>query len=74
MITMSKRSLISESVMVIRIGIHHIGEEPNQYVIRVASRVSRTTTFRKIPTRSKSSLYSRDEILVPSDRSARPSS
>jgi hypothetical protein len=44
----------------------------DQHIVRVAYRVSRTTTLHKVPTRSKSGLCSRDEILVPSDRSARP--
>jgi hypothetical protein len=41
----SMRSLISESVTTIQIGVHPAGEEPNQHVIRVAPRVSRTTIF-----------------------------
>jgi hypothetical protein len=40
MTAMDKWSLISESVTVIRIGVHHAGEEPNKHSVRVASRVS----------------------------------
>jgi hypothetical protein len=58
----------------IRIGVHPTGEEPDQHVILVATWVSRTTTVRKVPTRSKSGLCSRDEVLAPSDRPARLSS
>jgi hypothetical protein len=43
-----KRSLISECIMVIWIGVHPAGEEPGQHVIRVDTRVSRTTTVRKV--------------------------
>jgi hypothetical protein len=67
MTAMSKRSLISKSVVVIRTGIHPIGEEPDDHVICVAPRVSRTTTMHEVPTRSKLGLYSRDEVLTPSD-------
>jgi hypothetical protein len=74
MTTTSKRSLISESVVVIQIGIHPTGEEPNQHVVRVAPQVSRRTTVHEVPTRSKSGPCSRDEVLAPSDRPARPSS
>jgi hypothetical protein len=74
MTTMSKRSLISESIVTIRIGVHSVGEEPEQHVIRLAPWVSHTTTLRKVPTRSKSGLCSRDEILIPTDHLARPSS
>jgi hypothetical protein len=62
-----RRSIISESVAVIQIDIHPIGEEPDQHVVRVAPRASRTTTIRKIPTKSKSGPCSRDEVLSPSD-------
>jgi hypothetical protein len=67
---MSKRPLIFESVTVIRIGVHPAGEEPNQHVIRMLPWVSRMTTIYKVPTRSKSGPYSRDEVLAPSDRLA----
>jgi hypothetical protein len=67
-----KQPLISESVMVTRIDIHHIGEEPNQHVIHVAPMVSRTTTIREVSTKSKSVPCSWDEVLAPSDRSAQP--
>jgi hypothetical protein len=62
-----KRLLISESVVTIRIDIHPAGEEPGQHVIRVTPGVSRTTTVREVPTKSKSGLCSRDEVLTPSD-------
>jgi hypothetical protein len=42
-----KRSLISESATAIQIGIHHAGKEPEQHVVRVTSRVSRTTIIYK---------------------------
>jgi hypothetical protein len=70
----SMRSLISESVTAIRIGVHPAGEEPNQHVIRVAPRVSRTTIFWEVPTKSKFGLCSRDEVLAPSDRLVQSSS
>jgi hypothetical protein len=65
MTTMSKRSLISESVAVIRIGVHPIGGEPDQYVVHVAPWVSHMTTIRVVPTNSKLSPYSWDEVLAP---------
>jgi hypothetical protein len=66
--------LISESVVVIRIDIHPAGEEPDQYIVHLASQVSRMTTVCKVPTKSKVGPYSQDEVLAPSDRLARPSS
>jgi hypothetical protein len=74
MIVTSKRSLISESDAAIQIDIHHAGEEPNQHVVHVTHWVSRTTTIREVPTRSKLGPCSRDEVLAPSDRPAWPSS
>jgi hypothetical protein len=74
MTTTSKWSLISQSVVMIRIDVHLAGEEPDQHVVRVAPWDSRTTTFRKVHTKSKSGLCYRDEIPVPSDRLAPPSS
>jgi hypothetical protein len=71
---MRKRSLISESVMAIQIGVHYTGEELDQHVVHVASRVSRTTTVCKVPTKSKSDPCSRNEVLAPRDRSTHPSS
>jgi hypothetical protein len=68
------RSLISESVAAIRIDVHYIGEEPDQYVICVAPRVSCMTAVREVLTKLKSGLCSGDEVLAPSDRPARPSS
>jgi hypothetical protein len=65
-----KRSLISESVIAIRISVNPIGEEPDQHVVRLAPCVSRTTTVREVPSKLKSGLYSRDEVLAPSDRPA----
>jgi hypothetical protein len=70
----NKRSLISESVMLIQIGVHPAGEEPDQHVVRLASRVSCMTTVREFPTKLKSGLCSRVEVLAPSDRPARSSS
>jgi hypothetical protein len=59
-----KQSLISESVMTIQISVHPAGEEPDQHIIRVAPWVSRTTTVREVPTKSKSELCSRDEVHI----------
>jgi hypothetical protein len=66
--------LISECVMVIRIDIHPAGEEADQHIIRVASRASRLTTVRKVPTKEKLGLCSWDEVFDPSDHPAQPSS
>jgi hypothetical protein len=66
-----KRSLISESVASIQIGVHHVGEEPDQHIVHVAPRVSRMTTIREVPTKSKLGLCSQDEVLAPSDHPAR---
>jgi hypothetical protein len=74
MIATSKQSLISESVAVIRIDVYPVGEEPDQHIVLAVPRVSCTTTFHKVPTRSKSDLCSQDEILVLSDCPARSSS
>jgi hypothetical protein len=74
MTTTDKRSLISESVMVIQIGVQSVGEEHDQHVVHVASRVSCMTTIRKVPTKSKRGPSSWDEVLAPSDRPARSSS
>jgi hypothetical protein len=74
MIAKSKRSLISESVTVIQISVHPAGEEPDQHIVHMAPWVSRTTTVRKVSTRSKSGPCSRYEVLAPSDRPAWPSS
>jgi hypothetical protein len=60
--------------MLIQIGIQLAGEEPNRHVIRVAPRVSRTTTVCKVPTKLKLDPCSRDEILAPSDHLTGPSS
>jgi hypothetical protein len=70
MIAMDKRSLISESVVPIQIDIHPAGEELDQQVVRMTPGVSRTTIVYEVPTKSKLSLCSRDEVLAPSD--ARP--
>jgi hypothetical protein len=67
---MSKQSLIFESVTVISIGVHHIGEEPDQHIIRLASRVSCTATIHEVPTKLKLDPCSRDKVLAPSDRPA----
>jgi hypothetical protein len=74
MTAMSKRSLISESVTVIRIGVHPAGKKPDQHIARVAPRVTHMTTIREVPTRSKLGPCSRDKILAPSDRPVQPSS
>jgi hypothetical protein len=58
----------------IQIGVHSTGEEHDQHNIRVAPRVSRTTIVCKVPTKSKSELYSWNEVLAPSDRPVRSSS
>jgi hypothetical protein len=52
---------------VIRIGVHPAGEESDQHVIRVAPRVSCTTTVREVLIKPKSGLCSRDEVLALSD-------
>jgi hypothetical protein len=70
----SKRSLISECVTMIRIDIHPKGEEPDQHIVCLASRVSCTTTICEVPTKSKLGPCSRDEVLAPSDHPAWPSS
>jgi hypothetical protein len=69
-----KRSLISESVAVTRIDIHPTGETPDQHIVSVTPRVSRTTTVCEVPTKSKSVPCFRDEVLPPSDTPAQPSS
>jgi hypothetical protein len=69
-----KRSLMSDSVVSIRIGVHPAGEEPDRYVIRVAPRVSCTTTIHEVPTKSNRGPCSRDEVLAPSDHPTRPMS
>jgi hypothetical protein len=43
----NKRSLISESVMMIQIDVHPAGDEPDQHNVRLASWVSRMTTVRE---------------------------
>jgi hypothetical protein len=65
MTTTDKWSLISESVTVIRLGVHPAGEEPDQYVVRVASQVSHTTTVCEVPTKSNLGPCSQDEVLAP---------
>jgi hypothetical protein len=60
--------------MAIQIGVHPTREEPDQHVVCVTPGVSRMTTVHEVPTKSKSGLCSRDEVLAPSDHSARPSS
>jgi hypothetical protein len=58
----------------IRINIQLAGEEPDKHGVRVAPRVSRTTTVQDVPTKSKSGHCSWDEVLAPNDSLARPSS
>jgi hypothetical protein len=60
-----KRSLISESVTVTRIDIHHAGEEYDPHIVHVAPGVSRTTTVGEVPSKSKSGRCSEDEVLTP---------
>jgi hypothetical protein len=71
---MDKQPFISKSVAAIQIDIHPAGEEPDQHIVRVALGVSRMTNVREVPTKSKLDPCSWDEVLAPSDRSARPSS
>jgi hypothetical protein len=52
------RSLISKSVMMIRIDIHHAEEELDQHAVHATPGV---------PTKLKSGPYSGDEVLAPSD-------
>jgi hypothetical protein len=70
----SKWSRISESLTVIWIGVHLAGEEPDQYVVHLVSRVSRTTTVHGVPTKSKLGPCSQDDVLAPNDRLAQLSS
>jgi hypothetical protein len=58
---MSKWSLISESVAVIQIDIHPIGEGLDQHVVHMAPWVSRTTTIHEVPTKLKLGPCSRDK-------------
>jgi hypothetical protein len=74
MTAMDKQSLIFESAMAIRIGVHPTGGEPVQHVIHVASQVSRMTTVCEVPTKSNLGPCSWDEVLTPDDRAAQPSS
>jgi hypothetical protein len=52
MTAIDKWPLITKSVTVTQIDIHHIGEEPDQHVVRTASRASCTTIVCEIPTKS----------------------
>jgi hypothetical protein len=74
MTAMDKRPLISKSVMVIWLNIHTAQEEPNQHDIHAASWASCLTTVCEIPTKSKSGLWSRDEVLALNDHPAQSSS
>jgi hypothetical protein len=65
---------IQESVAMIRISVHLAGEESDQHIIRLASRVSRMITVCEVPTKLKSRLCSQDEVLAPNDCPAWPSS
>jgi hypothetical protein len=51
----------------IRINIHPVGEDLDQHIVHVSPRVLRTTIVGEVPTKSKSGLCSRDEVLAPSD-------
>jgi hypothetical protein len=53
-----------------QINIHHAEKEPDRHVVRVAPGVPRMTTIGEVPTKSKSGLCPRDEVLAPTD--ARP--
>jgi hypothetical protein len=70
MAAMDKRLLISESVTAIRIGVHPAGEEPDQHIVRMPSRISRTTTIHEVPTKLNLGPCSRDEVSAPSYRPA----
>jgi hypothetical protein len=63
-----------EGVVVIRIGVHPTGEEPDRHIIRVAPRVSQMTTVCEVPTKLNLGPCSRDEVLAPSNHPAQPSS
>jgi hypothetical protein len=67
---MDKWSFISESVTAIWIDIRPVGEESDRHIVRVAPGVSHTTAIGKVPTKSKSGLYSQDEVLATNN--ARP--
>jgi hypothetical protein len=56
--------------VVIQIDIHPAGEEHDQHIVRMTPGVSRMTTIRKVPIKSKSGPCSWDEVLAHSD--ARP--
>jgi hypothetical protein len=58
MTAMDRRSLISKSVVMIRIGVHPTGEEPDQHAVCVTSGLSRTTTIHK-------SLLNRNRVSAP---------
>jgi hypothetical protein len=60
-----KRSFKSESVVVIRIGVDPAGEEPDQHVVHLASRVLHTRTLREVPTKSKLGPCSRMKFWPP---------
>jgi hypothetical protein len=62
-----KRSLISDSVMVTQINIHHAGEEADQHAVRTTLEVSHTTTICEIPTNSKVDPCSQDKVMAPSN-------
>jgi hypothetical protein len=49
---------------VIQIGVHPTGEEPNQHIVHLASRVSRMKTICEVPTMLKLGPCSRDEVLA----------
>jgi hypothetical protein len=52
-----KRSLISEGVVVTRIDIHSVREEPDQHIVCATLGVSRTTIVCEVPTKSKSAYH-----------------
>jgi hypothetical protein len=53
--------------MTTRIDIHPTGEEHDQHIVRVAPGAPYMTTIGEVPTKSKSGLRSRDEVLAPSN-------
>jgi hypothetical protein len=63
---------MSESVIAIQISVYPVREEPDRQIVRMAPWVSRTTTIHEVPTKSNLGPCSRDEVLAPSDRPARP--
>jgi hypothetical protein len=72
MTIMSKRPLKTESAMVSCFGVHPTGGQPDNTLY--ACPLRHHVQFHIVPTRSKVGPCTRDEVLVPSNSSARPSS